>query len=137
MTWIHDGEIVEELPVSCVGFVYKITRLSDGKFYIGKKLATRCVVRQIKGKRRRQRAESKWRDYWGSSRELQADVALLGTSSFRREILQFCDSKGLCSYHEARLQFEYRVLERDDSYNNFIGCKIHKKHLQPNHLTAN
>lgn len=131
MEWTHHDEIVESLPPDVVGFVYKITRISDGRFYLGKKLASRAHVRTVKGKKKRSRVESDWRGYWGSSVELQTDVESLGESAFTREILLFCRSRGQCSYHEARLQFELRVLEEGtNSYNAFIGCKIHKKHLK-------
>jgi len=127
---MHDGQPVDELPDGTIGFVYRITHPESGRFYIGKKLATKAHTRTVKGKRKRSRVESDWRDYHGSSAELQADVERLGSDSFDREILLFCQSRGQCSYHEARLQFEHRVLERVDSYNSFIGCKIHKKHLK-------
>ena len=34
------------------------------------------------------------------------------------------------SYYEAKLQFEKNVLLSDEYYNEFIGCKIHAKHLK-------
>jgi len=40
-----------------------------------------------------------------------------------------CKTKGECSYYEAKKQFEYDVLLNDEFYNEFIGCKIHSKHL--------
>jgi hypothetical protein len=52
-----------------------------------------------------------------------------GTGKFRREILILCKTKGEMSYHEAKLQFDNNVLLSDKYYNNFIGCKIHSKHL--------
>ena len=39
MTWLFQGNIVDELPEDCVGFVYLITNTVDGRKYIGKKLA--------------------------------------------------------------------------------------------------
>ena len=34
------------------------------------------------------------------------------------------------SVSEAKLQFENDVLLKDEYYNEFIGCKIHSKHLK-------
>jgi len=39
MTWSYQGQVVEELPEDCVGFVYLITNIVSGRKYIGKKLA--------------------------------------------------------------------------------------------------
>tara|TARA_B100000242_G_scaffold253644_1_gene196045 strand:- start:262 stop:438 length:177 start_codon:yes stop_codon:yes gene_type:complete len=52
-----------------------------------------------------------------------------GQDKFKREILKLCKTKGEMSYYEAKLQFENNVLFRDDYFNNFIGCRIHAKHL--------
>jgi len=52
-----------------------------------------------------------------------------GTEKFKREIVKLCKTKGEMSYHEAKMQFDNDVLLREDYYNNFIGCKIHAKHL--------
>jgi len=34
---ITEYDSVEKFPENCVGFVYKITNIQTGKFYIGKK----------------------------------------------------------------------------------------------------
>jgi hypothetical protein len=54
-----------------------------------------------------------------------------GHDAFRREILRLCKTKGQCSYFEAKLQFEYGVLEHPEKfYNTWIMCRIHQKHLK-------
>ena len=73
--------------------------------------------------------ESDWKTYYGSSDEVRRLVESRGTESFNRKILRLCKTKGDMSYHEAKLQFDNDVLLREDYYNNFIGCKIHAKHL--------
>jgi hypothetical protein len=88
-------------------------------------------TRTVKGKKKRSRVESDWRGYWGSCDELKQDVANLGEANFRREILVYCASRGWASWHEARLQIENDVLnENKNFYNNFVGCRIHAKHLR-------
>jgi hypothetical protein len=130
--WTYKGKKVDELPKTCVAFCYMITNLIDNKGYIGKKLATMAKTQVRKGKKKRIRVESDWRNYWGSNLELQEDVKRLGSDNFTREILMYCESKGQASYHEARLQFENKVLIEDGWYNSFIGMRVHKRHLQPN-----
>jgi hypothetical protein len=129
MIWTYKGNPVEEIPEGYMGFVYLITNLTNSKRYIGKKLANFKKSRPpLKGKKNRRRytVESDWRDYWGSSDKLQADVLELGTENFTREILYFCTSKAELSYLEAREQFERKVLETDEYYNGIIDIRVGK-----------
>ena len=127
--WIYQGTIVGQAPENKIGFVYLITNNKTGKKYLGKKRLTFIRYKQIKGKRKKYKIESDWRDYFGSSKELLEDLEKIGPENFSREILRFCDSLGECSYFESKLQFEYGVLETDGWYNGQIMCRIHKKHL--------
>jgi len=125
--WTYQNQPVEEIPEGHIGFVYLITNLKTGQKYIGKKLAQFKKTRPpLKGKRlkRRTTVESDWRDYWGSSDKLQADVEALGPENFTREILYLCKSKAEMSYLEAREQFERRVLESDEYYNGIINVRV-------------
>ena len=127
MIWTYQQQPPEEIPEGYIGFVYLITNLTTGQKYIGKKLAQFKKTRPpLKGKRlkRRTTVESDWRDYWGSSERLQADVNTLGPEKFTREILYLCKSKAEMSYLEAREQFERRVLETDDYYNGIINVRV-------------
>ena len=119
MHWTYQGKQIDELPDGCEAFVYLITNLTNGMMYVGKKLAKFKVTRPpLKGKKNKRRStkESDWKDYWGSSDRLNADVERLGAENFTREILHICPSRGIASYLEAREQFERRVLETDDYY---------------------
>ena len=138
MTWLYQTQLVEVLPEDCIGFVYLITNNLTGRKYIGKKLAkfsrtTYKVVKQKNGKKRRKKIRTKvdsdWRDYYGSSPELTADITKLGTQNFSREILYYCTSKAACSYIEAREQFSRRVLESTDYYNGHIQVRVHGSHI--------
>ena len=127
MIWTYQQQPLEEIPEGYIGFVYLITNLTTGQKYIGKKLAQFKKTRPpLKGKKlkRRTTVESDWRDYWGSSERLQADVNTLGPENFTREILYLCKSKAEMSYLEAREQFERRVLESDDYYNGIINVRV-------------
>lgn len=112
-----------------VGFVYLITNLTNDRKYIGKKNFYFSKTRTIKGKRKRTKIESDWKDYYGSNKELQKDVETLGREFFKREILKLCKSKGEFGYYEAKYQFENNVLESEEYYNTWIMCRVHKKHL--------
>lgn len=138
MTWLYQSQVVESLPEECVGFVYQITNNLSGRKYIGKKLAkfsktTYKTVKQKNGikkkKKVRSKVDSDWRDYYGSSDNLTADITLLGTENFSREILYYCTSKAQCSYIEAREQFSRKVLESLDYYNGHISVRVHGSHI--------
>jgi hypothetical protein len=138
MSWLYNNQPVETLPEDCVGFVYLITNTTNGRMYIGKKLAkfsktTQRTVKLKNGNKRKKKIRSKvdsdWRDYYGSSPELTQDVEQLGKHNFTREILYYCKSKAECSYIEAREQFSRRVLESKDYYNGHIQVRVHGSHI--------
>lgn len=127
MQWTYKGKEVKEIPEDVEGFVYIITNTTNNKKYIGKKLAKfKTTKPPLKGRKNKRRGhkESDWRDYWGSSDKLNEDVQALGTDKFTREILYYCNSRGLMSYLEAREQFERRVLETDEYYNGIINVRV-------------
>jgi hypothetical protein len=136
MTWYYRNRVIDTLPEECVGFVYLITNKASGRKYVGKKLAqftkTTYRMKTLKsGARRRARITTKvpsdWLDYYGSSRELTEDIALLGHERFHREILHLCPSKTACSYMEGLEQFQRRVLESEAYYNNQIHLRVHAR----------
>jgi len=128
--WLYNNEQVIDLPEDCVGFVYQITNTTNGRMYIGKKLARFKRSRPpLKGRKnkRRYKVDSDWREYYGSSDELTMDVNNLGKDKFKREILFYCRSKAELSYVEAREQFARKVLESNDYYNGHIRVRVHGK----------
>ena len=127
MQWTYQGKIVEEISEEYIGFVYLITNLTNGKKYIGKKLAKFKVTKKpLKGKKNKRRStkESDWKTYWGSSDHLNADVEQLGPENFTREILYYCTSRGELSYLEAKEQFDREVLKTDEYYNGIINVRV-------------
>lgn len=138
MAWTHNGQVVEELPDDCIGFVYIIENLITGRKYVGKKLAkfskTKYKTVKLKnGKKKRKKIKSKvasdWRTYYGSSKELLTDIEKLGEENFTREILHYCISKAQTSYLEMKEQVDRKVLESNEYYNNIIQVRIHGSHI--------
>jgi len=135
---MYQGNEINEAPEGAIGFVYLITNLTNNKKYIGKKLfsfskTTYKTVKLKNGTKKKKRIkgkiESDWKTYYGSNNQLNEDVKNLGTDNFKREILKFCNSKAECSYVEAKLQFEYGVLETDEYYNGHVQVRVHKNHI--------
>ena len=130
--WYYNNELLELTPEEYQGFVYQITELHTNKKYIGKKNFWKPKILPINKTRKRRvrtRVESDWKTYFSSSSQIQKLVEESGEEKFKREILKLCKTKGEMSYYEAKLQFENNVLFRDDYYNEFIGCRVHSKHL--------
>lgn len=129
--WLYNGQEITEIEEKYVAFVYLITNLTNDRRYIGKKLTKFSRTKVVKGKKKRVKIDSDWQTYWSSSEELKKDVAELGESNFRREILHFCLSKGTSTYLEAKEQFANDVLEHPDLwYNGHIQCRVHRNHLK-------
>lgn len=134
--WLFKNKTFDETPdrKDYIGFVYLITEIDTGKKYVGKKLfhkPTKRTVTLKNGNKRRKTfyVDSDWRNYFGSSTNLQESVTKNGIDKYKREILRLCKKKGELSYYEAKEQFDREVLFSSDYYNEFIGCKIHSKHL--------
>ena len=126
MEWLYNNKKITNIPDDAIAFVYRITNMVTGKSYIGKKQ----FYSYRKVKRKRTKRESDWRVYFGSNKQLLADITLYGAEQFRRDILHFCSKKGEASYYEAKYQFEFDVLRHPDLwYNTWIMCRIHQKHL--------
>ena len=140
MNWLYEYvPLQDDFTTNDYGFIYKITNLETNKFYIGKKSfvhnkkkkLTKKEIAEQTGPGRRsttkvEQVDSGWRNYWGSSKELLADVKLLGKDKFEREILQFCPTKKQLTYYEIQYQISYLVLFTD-SYNDNIQGRFFRK----------
>ena len=131
MWYMNDIEFTDA-PDNIEGFVYVITDRRNDKKYVGKKKFW-SVTRKppLKGKTRKRvvRKESDWMKYYGSSELVNQLLVEHGEDNFHREIIHLCKTKGEMSYLEAKEQFDRNVLLNDEYYNEFIGCKIHSKHV--------
>lgn len=128
--WIFDEVIFDSEDINkYVGFVYCIVNLIDGRKYIGRKYFH--SIRKVKGKSRRQKKESDWKDYYGSSKELLTDVEKHGIINFKRIMLSLHTTRGDVNYEEVKQQFLNNVLESDKYYNDNINGKWMRK---PQHI---
>lgn len=127
--WLHNNEEFVDAG-DWYGFIYEITNNLTGKKYIGRKYFTEAKTRQVKGKKKRTRVESNWRDYWGSNKPLIEDIAKYGSENFSRIILMLCKTRGNTNYWEAKFQFDNNVLLSDNYYNDWIMVKTHRKHIK-------
>jgi len=135
--WLFNtNTLTEEEIQDCIsqyaGFIYLITNTLNGKKYIGKKIFTntRRVKQKNKTRRKIKKAESDWRDYYGSSPALSADIVHFGKGNFKREIIRFCSNKSEMAYFEAKEQFVRGCLESPDWYNEHIMCRVRKANLK-------
>ena len=140
MTWLFNENLMIEPPQDAIGFVYVISNLIDGRKYYGKKILKfkKTSVRTVKikstglkkKKKTRTQVDSDWRDYYGSSDELKADIEKLGEENFKREIIRFCSSLTELGYYEAKIQFETDcLLNPSKFYNRWIMVRVRSAHL--------
>jgi hypothetical protein len=132
MTWYFHNtgeEFTEENIDGHFGFVYLITHTQSGRKYIGKKFFTKSKTTQVKGKKKKTRVSSDWMTYWGSNLLLQEEVKKNGEDQYVREILHLCKTKSELSYYETWEIFSRHALLNESYYNQWVSCKITKKHL--------
>lgn len=129
--WTFDGKVFDSEDIGdSYGFIYIITT-PDGQKYIGRKYF--WSVRKVKGKSRRQRSESDWKSYYGSSEVLKAKIKQSDKPLFKREIISLHSTKGRVNFEEVREQFAHEVLERDDYINDNINGKWQRS---PEHIRS-
>lgn len=129
--WLYnDKELTDEDTKGYYGFVYWIHNTVDDIGYIGRKYFTKAGTKQVKGKKRKTRKESDWKDYYGSSPRLLADIEKLGKDKFKRTIIRLCKTRGETNYWEAKLIFQYDAIISEKFYNDWISCKIRSTHLK-------
>ena len=137
--WTYLGKPFESEDINTYyGFIYRITNTVNGHDYVGRKYFKTIKKRPpLKGKKnkRRETVETDWKEYWGSSPRLQADIDLLGKDKFTREIIHLCESRGETNYLEAYYQFKEDVLLRENNYNGIIQIRLGKNSVKDLKIT--
>jgi hypothetical protein len=137
--WTYLGVPFESEDINeYYGFIYRITNTVNGHDYVGRKYFKTIKKRPpLKGKKnkRRETVETDWKEYWGSSPRLQADIDKLGKDKFTREIIHLCESRGETNYLEAYYQFKEDVLLRENNYNGIIQIRLGKNSVKDLKIT--
>lgn len=132
---------IQDLPnhENLHGFVYIIEDITTKRIYIGKKILRNTRkkkiaqrVKKVTGTRKtyeRTITESDWKDYYGSSKDLLADIQKYGKGRYKRTILELSCTKKYLSYAEVAWQIKLDVL-RTNSYNGNILGRYYTKDMQ-------
>jgi hypothetical protein len=118
-------------PSKYQGFVYLILNNKTGRAYIGKKkYFSITTLPPLKGYKRKRKkfTEMPWRDYTGSSAELNEDIAKEGKENFTFICLTECETQAELTFTEVKLQHDMDVLtsvlpdNKRKFYNKAIGA---------------
>lgn len=92
MSWIYPDTVD---PLTYHGFVYLITNKITNQKYVGKKAFYQMKAKKIF-------RENNWRVYWGSNKDLLAEIesGQYPIEMYERKILHFCVSPGEMSWLE-------------------------------------
>ena len=145
MNWQHNNKEITEFshfPKGTFGFIYRITHLSSGKSYIGKKVLIHnrkvkvtkkdlLIYEGVQGRKpshKRVSKESDWKTYYGSNKHLKEAIEKYGKEEFERYIIKLAPNKKLLTYYETQYQFVHQVLEKpEEFYNDNILGKFFTK----------
>jgi hypothetical protein len=130
--WYYNEQVFNSGDIGdYFGFVYLITNKTNSRKYIGRKYFWQ--FRTPKGKKRKVKSESNWKDYYGSCPELKEDIEKFGRENFSRTILSLHKTKGKTNYEETRQLFVNNVLTEglDDGtpawYNSNVLSRYFRK----------
>jgi hypothetical protein len=131
MSWYYKNQIFTENDIGDhYGFVYLITNIHTGKKYIGKKFFTKAGSKQVKGKRKKIRKSSDWENYYGSNKNLNEEVKVIGEDNFSRIILHLCKTRSECAYWETFEIISQGALLKEEYYNDWLMVRVRKDHLK-------
>jgi hypothetical protein len=149
--WIYQDKEIKKIEdfgvIPPYGFIYRITNIETGSFYIGKKqlisktnkklgkkelaaLKEERKTNKIQGKlpsKKEVITESNWLNYWGSCKPLLEEIKKIGKEKYKREIIQLAYNTKQLSYYEILYQFKFDVLQDEKSWNNNVAGKFFSK----------
>jgi hypothetical protein len=111
--WLYQGKPFSSEDIQdYYGFVYCLTDSVNNRKYIGRKYFWSVrTVKKVKGRRKKNKSESDWKNYYGSSKTIIEIIEQHGKERFKREILSLHKTKGEVNYQEVKTQFIKEVLE--------------------------
>ncbi len=136
--WIYNGVPFTSSNIQDnFGFVYLIQNNLNGKKYIGRKYLWQ--FRTPKGKKRKVKSESDWKNYYGSCPELKEDTDKLGRENFSRTILSLHKTKGKTNFEETRQLFLNNVLTEslDSGGPAFYNSNILNRYFRKDYYERN
>ena len=129
--WIYEGKPFETDQIQdYYGFVYLIRNNLNNRCYIGRKYLWQ--FRTPKGKSRKVKSESDWKNYYGSCPELKEDIEKYGRENFSRTILSLHKTKGKTNFEETRQLFANNVLTEalDDGVPAYYNSNILSRYFR-------
>ena len=120
--WLYQGKPFSSDDIQdYYGFVYCLTDSVNNRKYIGRKYFWSIrTVKKVKGRRKKNKSESDWKDYYGSSKVILEIIEQHGKERFKREILSLHKTKGEVNYQEVKTQFIKEVLEAVNENNERV-----------------
>ena len=129
--WLYKGRPFTSDDIdNFFGFVYCITNVTNGRKYIGRKYFWK--FRTPRGKKRKVKSESDWKNYYGSSEELKEEIQQLGRQNFSRVMLSLHKTAGKTNFEETRQLFVNGVLteQLDDGTPRFYNSNILSRYFR-------
>ena len=136
--WMYNGKPFESVDIQdYFGFVYLIQNNLNGRKYIGRKYLWQ--FRTPKGKKRKVKSESDWKNYYGSCPELKEDIDKIGRENFSRTILSLHKTKGKTNYEETRQLFVNNVLTEslDNGVPAFYNSNVMSRYFRKDYYGNN
>ncbi len=133
--WSYNGNPFTSADIGdYFGFVYLIENKQNGRKYIGRKYLWQ--FRTPKGKKRKVKSESNWKEYYGSCPELKEDIDKLGRENFSRTILSLHKTKGKTNFGETSQLFKNDVLTEslDDGEPAFYNSNILNRYFRKDYF---
>jgi hypothetical protein len=136
--WTYNGKVFGSGDIQDhFGFVYHIQNNLNGREYIGRKYFWQ--FRTPKGKKRKVKSESNWKEYYGSCPELKEDIDKFGRENFSRTILSLHKTKGKTNFEETKQLFTHNVLSEglDDGTPRYYNSNILNRYFRKDYYDSN
>jgi hypothetical protein len=135
--WLYQGKVFETEDIQeNFGFIYLIECEENSRKYLGRKYF--WSFRTPKGKKRKVKQESDWKNYYGSCPELKDDIKLLGKDKFKRNILSLHKTLGKTNYEETKQLFLNNVLTEalDSGVPTYYNSNILSRYFRKDYFNA-
>ena len=135
--WLYQGKVFETEDIGeHFGFVYLINCEETQRKYLGRKYF--WSFRTPKGKKRKVKQESDWKNYYGSCPELKEDIKKHGKDKFQRTIVSLHKTLGKTNYEETRQLFLNNVLTEalDNGIPAYYNSNVMNRYFRKDYFNA-